>query len=67
MFFLKGIEFAHLSDASINLTSVKKRQAAEARMVERLRKAEEERVKKEEQKKIWEILQYSKQKEKNEL
>jgi hypothetical protein len=61
MFFLQGIEFAHLSDASINLTSVKKRQAAEARMVERLRKAEEERVKKEEQKKVWDILKFSKQ------
>ena len=59
--FLQGVEFAHISDATINLTSVKKRLAHEYKVVERMRRQEEARIKKEEQKKVWSILQHGKE------
>jgi len=65
--FLQGIDFAYISDAATNLSSRKKREAAEARLFEKMRRQEEERIKKEEQKKIWELLKYKKQREDNEV
>lgn len=65
--FLQGIDFAYISDHATNLSSKKKREAAEARLVEKMRKQEAERKKKEEQKKIWELLKYGKQKEDEEV
>lgn len=65
--FLQGIDFAYISDAATNLSSRKKREAAEARLFEKMRRQEEERIKKAEQKKIWELLKYSKQREDDEV
>ena len=60
-FFFQGIEFAHTSDAAIGLGAEKKRATAEARYVERMRRQEEARIKKAEQKRVWGILKYGKQ------
>ena len=62
-FFLQGVEFAHISDSSIGLTSDKKRAQAEAKHIERQRKLEAAREKKAEQKRMWQLLKYGAQEE----
>jgi hypothetical protein len=59
-FFFQGIEFAHTSDAAIGMGAEKKRAQAEARYIERQRRQEEARIKKAEQKRVWDILKYGK-------
>ena len=59
-FFFQGVEFAHTSDAAIGMGAEKKRATAEAKYVERIRRQEEARIKKAEQKKIWDILKHGK-------
>ena len=59
-FFLQGLEFAHISDSSIGLSTDKKRRTAEARHIERMKRLEAARKKKADQKKVWEILKYGK-------
>jgi hypothetical protein len=59
-FFFQGIEFAHTSDAAIGLGADKKRATAEARYIERMRKQEEARIKRAEQKQVWGILKHGK-------
>lgn len=59
-FFLQGVEFAHTSDAAIGMGAEKKRATAEARYIERMRRQEEARIKKVEQKKVWDILKHGK-------
>jgi hypothetical protein len=59
-FFLQGVEFAHTSDAAIGMGAEKKRATAEARYIERMRRQEEARIKKAEQKRAWDILKHGK-------
>jgi hypothetical protein len=66
-FFLQGIEFAHTSDDAIGLSSEKKRAIAEAKHIERMRRQEEARLKKAEQKKIWDILKHGQAKDYDEV
>jgi hypothetical protein len=66
-FFFQGIEFAHTSDDAIGLSSEKKRATAEAKHVERMRRQEEARIKKAEQKKIWSILKHGQAKDYDEV
>lgn len=59
-FFLQGIEFAHTSDAAIGLGAEKKRATFEARYIERMRRQEAARIKKAQQKEVWNILKHGK-------
>lgn len=54
--FFQGIRFAYNSDKAIGLSNEQKRASVEAKELVRIRKREELRIKKEEQKKIWHIL-----------
>ena len=66
-YFFQGVEFAHTSDAAIGLGNEKKRATFEARYIERMRREEEIRIKKAEQKKVWDILKYGKRTEVDEV
>lgn len=55
-FFFQGVEFAHTSDQAIGLTNDKKRATAEVKYIERMARLEAARIKKAEQKKMWDIL-----------
>ena len=62
-FFLQGIEFAHMSDQHIGMSDEKKRRAYEGKYIERMRRLEEARKKKAEQKKVWDILKHGTEEE----
>jgi hypothetical protein len=66
-FFLQGLEFAHISDTSIGLTTDKKRQTAEDKYIERQRRLEAAKEKKAEQKRMWWILKHGADEEVDEV
>ena len=59
-FFFQGVEFAHTSDAAIGMGAEKKRAVMEARYVEKMKRVEEAKIKRAEQKKVWDILKHGK-------
>lgn len=66
-YFLQGIEFAHTSDAAIGMGAEKKRAQTEAKYVERMRQQEAARIKKAEQKRVWNILKHGQAKDYDEV
>lgn len=65
-FFFQGIEFAHISDQYIGMSSEKKRATFENKYVERIKRLEEAKKKRAEQKKVWDILKHGKAMEEDE-
>lgn len=59
-YFLQGVEFVYITDESIGLSNDKKRKAADIKYIERMQRLELARKKKEEQKKVWDILKHGK-------
>ena len=57
-FFLQGVEFMLITDQNLGLSNEKKRKTAEIKYAERVAKLEAARRKKEEQKRIWQLLKY---------
>jgi hypothetical protein len=60
-YFLQGIEFAHISDKSIGMCDEKKRIAHEGKYIDRMRRLEEAKKKRAEQKRVWDILKHGKE------
>lgn len=58
--FLQGIEFAYTSDQYIGMSNEKKRTVFEGRYIDRMRRLEEAKIKRAEQKKVWDILKHGK-------
>jgi len=66
-FFLQGVEFMLITDQNLGLSNEKKRKTAEIKYAERVAKLEAARRKKEEQKRIWQLLKYGSQEEDEEV
>ena len=66
-YFLQGIEFVYVTEQTIGLTNEKKRKTAEVKHIERMARLEAARLKKEEQKKMWNLLKHSAQEEDEEV